>query len=207
MHSGALNASSERRPFRRLTIIVAGMIAGDPYQGGATWAVLQYLLGLRQLGHDVHFIEPVPAAKCRPRGRHVSCTANAPYFREVMRPSTSMRVRALLLAGTRRPWACRMTGCGRSRPGAMSSSTSQACSPIRRSRSRVPVRVYLDLDPGFNQLWYAAEGLDVGFDGHTHFATIGLALGERRATSRPAAAPGLRHDNRSCSASGPGPSA
>ncbi len=42
----------------------------------------------------------------------------------------------------------------------------------------IPVRVYLDLDPGFNQLWHAAEGLDVGLDGHTHFVTIGLALGE-----------------------------
>jgi hypothetical protein len=41
----------------------------------------------------------------------------------------------------------------------------------------IPVRVYLDLDPGFNQLWYAAEGINVGFDGHTHFATIGLGLG------------------------------
>ena len=41
----------------------------------------------------------------------------------------------------------------------------------------IPVRVYLDLDPGFNQLWCAAEGIDVGFDGHTHFVTIGPALG------------------------------
>jgi glycosyltransferase involved in cell wall biosynthesis len=42
----------------------------------------------------------------------------------------------------------------------------------------IPVRVYLDLDPGFNQLWSAAEGIDVGFGGHTHFVTIGPALGD-----------------------------
>ena len=35
------------------------MIAADPYQGGATWAVLQYLLGLRRLGHRVCFVEPM----------------------------------------------------------------------------------------------------------------------------------------------------
>jgi len=40
-------------------ILVSGMIAGDPYQGGATWAVLQYVLGLRKLGHDVWVLEPV----------------------------------------------------------------------------------------------------------------------------------------------------
>jgi len=41
----------------------------------------------------------------------------------------------------------------------------------------IPVRVYLDLDPAFNQLWYSVEGIDRGFDGHTHFATVGLAIG------------------------------
>jgi hypothetical protein len=41
----------------------------------------------------------------------------------------------------------------------------------------IPIRVYLDLDPAFNQLWHAADGLDVGFDGHTHFVTIGQAIG------------------------------
>lgn len=43
----------------KLTILLSGMIAGVPHQGGATWAVLQYLLGFRRLGHDVHLYEPV----------------------------------------------------------------------------------------------------------------------------------------------------
>ena len=43
----------------KLTILFSGMIAGDPWQGGATWAVLQYVLGLRRLGHDVVIVEPV----------------------------------------------------------------------------------------------------------------------------------------------------
>jgi hypothetical protein len=44
--------------------------------------------------------------------------------------------------------------------------------------SRIPVRVYLDLDPAFNQLWQAVEGIDMRFAGHTHFVTVGLALGQ-----------------------------
>src|SRR5215203_4728280 len=43
----------------RLRILLAGMVAGDPGQGGATWSVLQYLLGLQSLGHVVHLVEPV----------------------------------------------------------------------------------------------------------------------------------------------------
>ena len=41
------------------TVIVSGMVAGTPGQGGAAWAVLQYLLGLRRLGCDVYLVEPV----------------------------------------------------------------------------------------------------------------------------------------------------
>jgi hypothetical protein len=37
----------------------------------------------------------------------------------------------------------------------------------------IPRRVYLDLDPAFNQLWHAVEGIDIGLEGHTHFVTVG----------------------------------
>ena len=40
------------------------MLAGDPWQGGATWAVRQYVLELERLGHDVWLVEPV--AELRP---------------------------------------------------------------------------------------------------------------------------------------------
>jgi hypothetical protein len=45
------------------TAIVSGMIAATPWQGGAAWAVLQYLLGLRRLGCRVYFMEPVDHAE------------------------------------------------------------------------------------------------------------------------------------------------
>ena len=33
-------------------------------------------------------------------------------------------------------------------------------------------------DPTFNQLWHATQGIDMRFAGHTHFVTVGLALGQ-----------------------------
>jgi hypothetical protein len=33
----------------KLTILMSGVIASVPHQGGATWAVLQYLLGFKPL--------------------------------------------------------------------------------------------------------------------------------------------------------------
>jgi hypothetical protein len=68
MSVDTMNASSQRRPTGGRAIVVSGMIGGDPCQGGATWAVLQYILGLRQLGHDVCLIEPVAPNKLQPRG-------------------------------------------------------------------------------------------------------------------------------------------
>jgi hypothetical protein len=43
--------------------------------------------------------------------------------------------------------------------------------------ANIPIRVYLDLDPGFTQLWHAAQHIDLNADFHTHFITIGLAIG------------------------------
>ena len=154
------------------------MIAGDPCQGGATWAVLQYLLGLRQLGHDVHFIEPVAANKLQPHGTSLSQSTNAAYFRHVVQAFDLESRAALLVAGTQDTE-------GRSYDS-LRTLTARADILINISgmltdpalTEPIPVRVYLDLDPGFNQLWYTAEGLDVGFDGHTHFVTIGPALCE-----------------------------
>jgi hypothetical protein len=44
-------------------------------------------------------------------------------------------------------------------------------------REAIPTRVDLDLDPAFNQLWHAVEGIDVGLDGHTHYVTVGNGIG------------------------------
>jgi hypothetical protein len=40
----------------------------------------------------------------------------------------------------------------------------------------IPIRIYLDLDPAFNQLWQE-DGIDRRFEGHTHFVTVGQAIG------------------------------
>src|SRR3982750_2190351 len=85
---------------RRLTILFSGMLAGDPWQGGATWAVLQYVLGLRRLGHDVLLVEPVAEERLRPRGASLSHTEQARYFRDVTAAFDLAGAAALLRAGT-----------------------------------------------------------------------------------------------------------
>src|SRR5690349_10309551 len=85
---------------RRLKILFSGMIAADPRQGGATWAVLQYVLGLRRLGHEVFFVEPVPAASVRPAGKALAESDNALYFRQVMSEFALEDSAAILMNGS-----------------------------------------------------------------------------------------------------------
>src|SRR5579859_3369203 len=86
----------------KLKILMSGMIAGVPRQGGAAWAVLQYLLGLQALGHDVLFVEPVAESALLPAGATMVDSVNASYFRSVMARFGLQESSALLLAGTTR---------------------------------------------------------------------------------------------------------
>jgi hypothetical protein len=161
---------------RKLTILFSGMIAADPWQGGATWAVLQYVLGLRRLGHDVYFIEPVPERSICPAGASLAGSDNATYFRAVRKEFLGERS-ALLSAGSREtvglPYDA-LIGVARRADVLINVSGMLVEDELLR---HVPLRVYLDLDPGFVQLWHATQGIDMRFDSHTHFATVGLGIG------------------------------
>jgi hypothetical protein len=150
-----------------LRIIVAGMVAGDPYHGGASWAVLQYVLGLERLGHDVVLVEPV---------RRVTPDI-ARYFRQIVGEFRLEDRAALLDAGGETmglPYPAL-------RAAAQRAHLLVNISGLLRDPALtepIPRRVYLDLDPAFTQLWHAVEAIDMGFDLHTHHASLGTALGQ-----------------------------
>jgi hypothetical protein len=161
----------------RLTILVSGMIAADPWQGGATWAVLQYLLGFRELGHDVYFIEPVKQTALRPAHSKLSESENVNYFRGVVRDFGLESNASLLLAGTSEtiglPYE-QLVEMSR-RADLLVNISGMLTDP--QLIAHIPARIYLDLDPGFVQLWHAVEKIDMRFAGHTHFVTVGQNVG------------------------------
>ena len=146
-------------------------MAGVPHQGGATWAVLQYVLGLRRLGFEVTFVEPLPL----PAGSAAPAPEIVRYFSRVCDAFDLHGSAALLLSDRRTvglPYG-RLESAA-SRADLLLNMAGMLRDP--RLTGRVPHRLYLDLDPAFTQLW-AEEGIDVGLEGHTHFATVGLSLG------------------------------
>jgi hypothetical protein len=146
--------------------MVSGMIAATPWQGGATWAVLQYLRGLRALGCDVTFVEQVD--DCWNDDR-------ADYCARVM-DDAEMSGRWCLLGADG-------VSVGMSRSELLAAAT-RADVLINVSGmltdldvlERIERRVYLDLDPGFVQMWHD-DGVDMRFDAHTHFVTLADNIG------------------------------
>ncbi|HEX6780453.1 MAG TPA: hypothetical protein VF125_00320 [Solirubrobacterales bacterium] len=152
----------------RLRILFSGMVAGDPEQGGASWSILQYVLGLRALGHEVRLVEPVDRLD----------PAAVRYFDQLARDFGLEGDVALLVRGGEEtigapyPELVRWAG---------EADVLFNVSGMLRDEELVgppPLRVFLDLDPAFNQLWHAVEGIDMGFDLHNRFVTVGLEVGE-----------------------------
>lgn len=162
----------------RLTILVSGMLAGVPHQGGATWAVLQYLLGFRRLGHEVYFVEPVEAAALQLEGGALQDSASAAYFHMVTARFDLLERSSLLLTTSQETVGLSYETLLEAARRADLLINISGMLTDEALLAEVPVRVYLDLDPAFNQLWSAVEQIDMRFSGHTHFATVGLAIGQ-----------------------------
>jgi hypothetical protein len=144
------------------------MLAADPHQGGATWAVLQYVLGLRRLGHDVLLVEPTTEDR-------LADPVVVRYFGDVAR-RFHIEDRAVLVAGGAAVGSSHADIADFARGADVLFNISGMLKDPALLEP-VPVRVYLDLDPTFIQLWHAVEKIDMHFDGHTHFVTVGLAIG------------------------------
>ena len=161
------------------TIVIAGSLAQKPRLGGHAWVFLQYLLGFRRLGYDVLFLDRLEPDMCVDEaGRSV------PVER-------SVNLRALRGAlehfGLGDSFAVLCDG------GAhiVGSSRQELLERVRNSvlflnvmgylddevlLAAAPRRVFLDIDPGFGQIWRELGLADV-FAGHDAFVTIGENLG------------------------------
>ena len=140
-----------------MKIVVAGMVSDVPAQGGASWAVLQYVLGLRRLGHEVVLIEPVR-----------SLERSAQYFRRLAR---TFALDAILLE---RDSGNSIELTRRQTDGA---DLLLNLSGVLSDPAAADLAVYVDLDPGFTQAWHT-QGIDMGFDRHDRFVTVGRSIGQ-----------------------------
>jgi hypothetical protein len=146
-------------------VVVAGAVARRPRVGGSAWAFLQYLLGFRRLGWDVLFLDWVEEED----------EASAEWLRSVLEPfglpfSLLARDTGAAVAGLPRELALARTS---SAAFLLNVNGYLDDEEVLAAAQR---RVFLDIDPGFGQMWYALGLADV-FAGHDVFLTVGENVG------------------------------
>jgi len=160
-------------------ITIAGSLAQKPLQGGHTWVLLQYLLGFRRLGWQVLFIDELAPEMCidnRGAPCPVEQSLNLRFFRSVMERFGFQDDWCLIFNGGEKVF-------GQSRPRVLERVADSAFllnvmgylddEEILGKAGRL---VFLDIDPGFGQMW-AELGLDNVFAGHDDHVTIGERIG------------------------------
>ncbi len=162
-------------------LIVAGALANKPNNGGEAWVRLSWVLGLRRLGHEVHFVEQIDRAACTDaHGRPAAFaeSVNRRYFDDVVARFGIDRTAALLCGNGYDP-SDRGAVPPRLREVARAADAVINISGHLRVPSLlepVPRRVYVDIDPGFTQIGHA-QGADLGLARHNEHYTIGWNIG------------------------------
>ena len=163
---------------------IAGSIAQRAGYGGHAWVFVQYLLGLRSLGYQPLLIDKLTSEMCLdPYGgaseaRRQRCIR---WLTDVMRAAGLDRSYSLQLdegqetVGLPRDEVLQRVAQAPALLNVMGFITDEDVLGAAESR------VFLDLDPGFGQMWRELGLADV-FKGHDAFVTIGENIGESDCT-------------------------
>lgn len=147
-------------------VVVSGMFASVPGQGGWVWAVMNWVLGLLRQGHEVLLVEPV---------EEITAGGAAEFSRIV--ESFGLAGRAALVTPERNGAGL---GYGSVAGFARRSDLLLNMGGVLTDPELfepITTRAYLDLDPAFTQLWSSVCGIDMHFAGHSHYVTVGLNVG------------------------------
>jgi hypothetical protein len=161
-------------------VVLAGSLAQKPRQGGHTWVLLQYLLGFRRLGWDVLFLDRLEPEMCVDAAGQpcpFEHSLNLRYFLEVMEGFGLSGACALIYdRGKRFVGLSRQQVLERTRTSVFLLNVMGFLTD-EEILSRAPRRVFLDIDPGFGQMWRALGLADL-FRGHDDHVTIGENIGQ-----------------------------
>jgi hypothetical protein len=161
-------------------VVVGASLSVPPFSAGTALDRVQYVLGLRALGHEAFLLEEVEEEWCRDRrGRR------CPYAQSVNRGTFE----AVLDRFDLRDSACQLVRGGESSSGLSRGALLGAIDGadlllnvsghVRSDDVLACVRrrAYLDQDPVYTQLWHAAYGADVGLERHDVLFTVGQRIG------------------------------
>ena len=169
-------------------VVVAGALASRPENGGEAWARLSWIRGLERLGCRVAFVEEIDDRVCvDPFGRSapLGLSLNLRWFR-IVTDRFGLTGRSCLVAPPDRERGPTTAGRHGTVYGPDAAELLDGADLLVNIsgnlsdpglRSLVRRRAYLDIDPGFTQMWHG-QGPDGGrLAGHDLYFTIGLNIG------------------------------
>ncbi|OAI43445.1 hypothetical protein AYO41_00100 [Verrucomicrobia bacterium SCGC AG-212-E04] len=164
--------SAQRKP----RVICAVVIAHVPENSsGNTWAFLNWALGLRDSGCDVWLVEHLDRQSLKhPPGGGESTSLNEQLWQRII-DEFGFAGRATLFLDDAADNADDFTRWA-AEADALINLSGQF--KLHHRVAHVPRRAYVDLDPAFTQLWAATLDVDMNFDGHTDFFSVGNRLAE-----------------------------
>ncbi len=162
------------------TVIVGGALANKPDSGGEAWVRLSWADGLRRLGFDVWLVEQIEPASCVDAGGQAvpfEHSRNRAYFAQVVGDCGWENRASLVCLGEPRQvegvdWETVTSAVADAALVVNISGHLREPALLRPARARA----YVDIDPGFTQIWHE-EGGDLGLEDHDHFFTIGVNIG------------------------------
>jgi hypothetical protein len=165
---------------RRKSLTIAGSVAEKAGRGGHTWAFLQYIVGFRRLGWDVLFldrIEPDRGITETGMAAPVQDSWNVRYLARVMHCFGLDGHYALLskdgrsVAGLSRAQVLKRVAESGALINVNGFLDDHEILPLAQSR------VFLDIDPGFSQMWREL-GLRDALAGHDVYVTTAENIGK-----------------------------
>jgi hypothetical protein len=166
------------------TIVISASLAQRPHQAGHAWVFLQYLLGFRKLGWDVLLLDRLEPGMCiddaaQPCAFHES--TNVRYFCDVMRQFDLTDSFSLWYDGAKQVIGRSAEDVLEQIRGAEMFLNVMGFWNDPRTFEAAKRRVFVDIDPGFGQMWCALGLFDL-FAGHDAFVTVGHHVGRETCT-------------------------
>jgi hypothetical protein len=155
------------------TIAVSGALAQRPRRGGHAWVFLTWLLGLRRLGCSVVFVDRLePAWVDGP----IESSSEARWLAHVMGEFDLAGDWSLLHDEGRRTLGLSRAALADRLDDAALLVNVMGYLEDPDLRARPARRAYLDIDPGWSQMWHEL-GLHDGLAGHDAYVTVGGNVG------------------------------
>jgi hypothetical protein len=167
-------------------VVLSSVIANKPRNGGNARMVLNWLEGLRQLGVDVFFVEQLQSVNCAGEASEPvspDASINRTYFHDVISAYGFDKSAALICDGDIDFDRATIYGATHAELRDLAGDADLLINisghlSIQVLKDTFRRKAYVDLDPGYTQMWHAQGSPAARLEGHDVYFTVGQCIGK-----------------------------